>query len=123
MTKARWFAILLLVVFLLPVDGGGVIPSVTPSPTSVVYVHEKDLTAVPGAVMAGLNKLNRQGIRATVFEDDEINGMDGVPVQYQKPLEAARKSGEPCLVVLAEDAVVNVVDAPQTEQAVLEAIK
>lgn len=78
--------------------------------TSVVYIHEKDQSAVPSEVMAGLNKINREkGIRATLFEDDSKTGSETVPEQYQVPLEAAQAAGLPALVVMAGSNVLKVV--------------
>lgn len=85
--------------------------------TSAVYVHEKDDTAIPSGVMAGLNRLNREkGIVATVFEDDSTDGDGEVPEQYKLPLEAARKHGTPALVVMAGGKVLRVVTVETAEQ-------
>jgi hypothetical protein len=77
---------------------------------AVVYCHEKDDSAIPSGVMAGLNRLNRdRNVTATVFEDDTTTGDGDVPEQYRLPLEAARKHGMPCLVVMAGGKVLRVV--------------
>jgi len=105
---------------------GDKIPTIVPptnNVTAVVYVFEKDDTAVPGAVSFALDKINRDGIEATIFEDDIVDGTGETPEQYKIALAAAREAGMPVLVVLAGDKVVRVVKAPTTEQAVMEAIR
>ncbi len=67
----------------------------------VTYVFEKDDGTPPPAVMAALNKLNREGIVATAFEDDTRDGNGNVPEQYKVALEAAQKYSLPALVVQA----------------------
>lgn len=97
----------------------------SPKATAVVYVFEKDQTVVPNAVRVALDRLNRDSsrkIRATVFEDDMVNGDDDVPDQYKAPLEAARKLGLPALVVMAGDKVLVAKQNPLTVEAVMEAI-
>lgn len=90
--------------------------------TSVTYVYEKDDGGVPSAVMAGLNRLNREkGIRATVAEDDITDGDGDVPDQYKTVFTAAKAAGLPALVVLSGETVVRTVKAPTTEAAVWEA--
>jgi len=105
---------------------GDKIPTIVPptnNVTAVVYVFEKDDTAVPVAVSFALDKINRDGIEATIFEDDIVDGTGETPEQYKIALAAAREAGMPVLVVLAGDKVVRVVKAPTTEQAVMEAIR
>jgi len=105
---------------------GDKIPTIVPptnNVTAVVYVFEKDDTAVPGAVSFAMDKINRDGIEATIFDDDIVDGTGEVPDQYKIALAAAREAGMPVLVVLAGDKVVRVVKAPTTEQAVMEAIR
>lgn len=99
-------------------------PPVTPNDkiTTVTYVYEKDETAIPSAVHAALNRLNRErGIVATVFEKDTFDGDDQIPEQYKAARVAALDKGLPCLVVLAGDKVVRTAKAPTTEAEVLEA--
>jgi hypothetical protein len=96
----------------------------TTKPTAVVYVYEKDDGGVPSAVLAGLNRVNReQKIRATLFEDDSTDGTGDVPEQYKTPRAEALKVGLPALVVMAGYAVLRVVKAPTTEAAVVEAAR
>lgn len=91
--------------------------------TAATYIYEKDNTAIPVGVSTGLNRLNREkNIRATLFEEDTVDGDGDVPDQYKVPLEAATKAGLPALVVTAGDAVLKVVKDPRTEQQVMEAI-
>jgi hypothetical protein len=89
--------------------------------TAATYVHEKDATAIPSAVMAALDKLNRRGIVATVFEADTTDGTGETPEQYKVPLAAAKESGLPSLVVMGGATVLKVLKAPITEGEVLEA--
>lgn len=102
-------------------------PSVPAKPgetTAVVYVYEKDQTALPPGVQTGLNRLNRErNILATSFEDDTTDGTGEVPDQYKVALAAARAKGLPALVVLAGDKAINVIAAPTTEAQVMEAAK
>jgi hypothetical protein len=98
-----------------------------PKPTTAThatYVYEKDVTAVPSPVAAGLNRLNREKkIVATLFEEDTVDGTGQTPEQYVVPLKAAQSAGLPALVVTAGAAVLKVVKAPTTEAAVLEAVQ
>jgi len=105
---------------------GGSLPSILPdnAATSVTYVYEKDDTAVPSGVRAGLNRVNRESkgaIDATEVDDDVIDGTDAIADQYKIAIPEARKAGLPALVTLAGDEVLSVVLAPTTEQQVLEA--
>lgn len=97
---------------------------VTDVATSGVYVHEKDDSAIPSGVMAGLNRLNREkGIVATVFEEDSTDGDGDVPEQYREPLRAAREAGLPAFVVMGGGKVLRVVKAPTTADAIVEAVR
>jgi hypothetical protein len=99
-------------------------PDPTTKATAVVYVYEKDDGGVPSAVLAGLNRVNReQKIRATLFEDDSTDGTGEIPEQYKTPRAEALKVGLPALVVMAGYAVLRVVKAPTTEAAVVEAAR
>jgi hypothetical protein len=91
-------------------------------PTTATYVYEKDNGTVPSSVAAGLDKLNRQGLLATAFEEDTTDGNGQVPAQYVTAKVEATKAGLPALVVQAGDKVTRVVKAPTSEQQVLEAI-
>lgn len=107
-------------------SGGIKLPSiVAPAAkvTAVVYVYEKDEGSVPPAVLAALDRLNRQGVVATAFEEDTVDGSGETPEQYKIALADARKAGLPALVVLAGDRFVRVVKSPKTEEEVLEAAK
>ena len=92
------------------------VPVVHTTADAVVYVHEKDESAVFPAIRAALNTLNRRNVLATVFEDDTTDGGGDIPEQYKLPLEAARKGGLPCLVVMAGGKVLRVVVNPTAEQ-------
>lgn len=94
----------------------------TPKASSVVYVYEKDNGTVPSAVAVALDRLNRQGVLATAFEEDTTDGNGQVPAQYVTAKAEATKAGLPALVVQAGDKVTRVVKAPTSEQQVLEAI-
>jgi hypothetical protein len=92
--------------------------------TAATYVYEKDDTAIPVGVSTGLNRLNREkNIRATLFEDDTVDGDGDVPDQYKVALEAAIKAGLPAFVVQAGDTVLTVVKSPTTEAQLLEAVR
>jgi hypothetical protein len=99
---------------------------VAPAPKAkyAVYVYEKDSNAIPSAVMAGMNALNRQGIIAPAMDDDVTDGEGQVPEQLKVPLEESRKHGLPLLVVMDESyGVLRVVKAPTTAEQVTEAIR
>lgn len=126
--KARDGAILVLWAFCLAVvlrGGGSVLPFDKPSATAATYVYEKDDTAPPSAVLAALDKLNRDGITATIYDDDTLDGDGDTPDQYKASLIAANEHGKPALVVTARNGneVLKVVKAPTTETEVLEAVK
>lgn len=87
--------------------------------TAATYIYEKDDGSVPPPVLSALDKLNRQGVMATSFEEDTLP----VPMQYEAALPMARQTGLPSLVVSAEGVVLRVVKAPTTEEQVLEAAK
>ena len=80
--------------------------------TACVLVYEKDDHAIAPDIRAALNTLNRRGILATVLEADTVAGDGQVPTQYRLPLEAARKAGLPCLVVMAGETVLRAVANP-----------
>lgn len=88
-----------------------------------VYVYEKDESAVPTGVTVALDKLNRAGIVANLYEADTTDGDGDVPTQFAAALEAAKAAGIPALVVLSGTSVLRVVPAPATDAAVLEAVK
>lgn len=103
-----------------PVDP--VKPAPTTPATAATYVYEKDVSAIPTAVLVGLNRLNRERkIVATLFERDTKDGDGDTPDQYRVPLAAAQKAGLPALVVTAGEQVLRVVKAPTTEAQVMEA--
>ena len=98
-------------------------PLVAPSVTAVVYVYEKDETAVPAGVTTGLNWINREKrIPATMFERDTKDGSGETPEQYRVPLAAAQAVGLPALVVLSGTGVAKTVKNPATEADVVEAV-
>lgn len=100
------------------------IPSVVPSTvTAAVYVYEKDESAIPVGVTAGINKLNRdKKIIATLFERDTVDGQGQTPAQYKPALDAAKRESIPALVILSGSSVVKVVKSPKTEAEVLGAV-
>jgi len=107
---------------------GGSLPSILPdnAVTAVTYVYEKDDTAVPSGVRAGLNRLNRESkgaIVATEVDDDVIDGTDAIADHYKIAIPEARKAGLPALIVQSGDEVLNVVLAPKTEEQVWEAAR
>ena len=101
-----------------PGPGPGPAPTPAPSnkPTAAVYVYEKDDGSPPPAVLAGLNRLNRElKIVATAIEDDTTDGDNDVPQQYKVPFAAAKAAGLPRLVIMAESTVLRTVSNPKTE--------
>jgi len=120
---------LLLLAVALAMHGGVELPIISPPApapqiTSATYVYEKDDSAVPSAVLVGLNRLNRERkIVATLFEDDSTDGDGQVPDQYKIPVATAKEAGLPALVVLAGSEVVRVVKSPETVDQVMEAAK
>ncbi len=88
--------------------------------TAATYVYEKDSTAIPSAVEAALNRLNRERkIVATVFEQDTKDGTGETPEQYKASLAAATQAGLPALVATSGTRVLRVTKNPQTEADVL----
>lgn len=117
--------ILLIVLGLLKFDFGIVfdIPNKPTVVTAAVYVYEKDDGPIPTGVYTGIEKLNREkNILASLFEDDTVDGTGEVPEQYKPALDAARTKSIPALVVLSGTNIVTIVEKPQTEAEVLEAI-
>lgn len=114
--------LLILAVLWVMLSGGGTSSS---SVTSVTYVHEKDSTPVPNAVIAALDKLNRKEpkVLATIQEINTTDGGGAVPDQYVVAVEAAKAAGLPSLVAEAKGKVKRVVKDPKTEEQVLEAAK
>lgn len=126
--KARDGVLLILWALCLAVvlRGGGLpFAPVKPAATAATYVYEKDDTAPPSAVLAALDKLNRDGIKATLFDDDTKDGDGETPDQYKGALLSATNHGMPALVVTARngDEVLKVVKSPTTETEVLEAVR
>jgi hypothetical protein len=97
-------------------------PVAPAKPTKVTYVHEKDQGGVPSGVRVALDKLNRQGVLATEFEDDTTNAAQQVPAQYRIAKAEADKAGTPVLVVQAGDVVLRVAKV-KTEAETLEAAR
>jgi hypothetical protein len=92
--------------------------------TAAVYVYEKDEGPVPVGVYSGIEKLNREKqILATLFEKDTVDGTGETPEQYKPALAAAKTKSIPALVVLSGTNTVAVVEKPQTEADVLEAVQ
>jgi hypothetical protein len=92
-------------------------------PTSVVYVYEKDQSAIPVGVTVGLNRLNRERhIVATLLEADTTDGTGDVPEQYREALAAATASGLPALVVLSGTTVLSVTPAPEDAEAIVRSV-
>lgn len=118
--RIRLAVLLLLVAGWQAVSGGSLpIPGAT-KPTAVTYVYEKDETTVPNAVLAALDKLNRQGINAANIDKDIVDGAGEVPDQFKAAIAAAKEAGLPVLVATAGDRVVRIVKDPKTEEAVLQ---
>lgn len=91
--------------------------------TAAVYVYEKDEGPVPVGVYSGIERLNREkNILASLFEKDTIDGTGETPEQYKPALSAAKARSIPSLVVLSGTNAVSIVEKPQTEADILEAI-
>lgn len=118
--------LILIVLGLLKFDFGSVFDLTPLKPntvTAAVYVYEKDDGPVPTGVYAGIEKLNREkNILASLFEDDTVDGNGETPEQYKPALDAARAKSIPSLVVLSGTTAIAVVEKPQTESEILEAI-
>lgn len=98
-------------------------PPIVETATAATYVYEKDSHTLPSAVLAALNRLNRERkIVATAIEADVRDGTGDVPEQYKVPLAAAKEAGLPALVVTGSKGVIRVVKSPTTEQQVLDAV-
>ena len=125
MNRLDWIDKLVILALVWLLLGGQVPSFVGPATatTAVVYTFEKDESGVPSPVFVALDKLNRQGVMATVDEVDTTDGTQDVPAQYKVCRPAAKAAGLPALVTLAGDKVKRVVKDPKTEQQVLEAAK
>lgn len=125
--KLLIIGLILIALGLLKFDLGSVfnwtLPVTTPTVTAAVYVYEKDEGPVPTGVYSGIEKLNREkNILASLFEDDTVDGNGETPEQYKPALDAARAKSIPSLVVLSGTTAIAVVEKPQTEKEILEAI-
>ena len=114
----------------VPVPPGPPTPDVVVPPDApavkilrATYVFEKDDGGVPSGVRTALDKLNRQGIIATDFEDDTKDASGDVPEQYKIALAEAQKASLPAFVVEGDNGKVKVVKKPTTEAECLEAAK
>lgn len=92
-----------------------------PKPDAVVYVYEKDDTAIPSEVMVMLDKLNRAGILATDIDDDVTDGDGQVPDQYKAAIDAARLAGLPAIVLLSKGEFVDYADLAKLESLLKDA--
>lgn len=99
------------------------LPNTTPTVTAAVYVYEKDDGPVPVGVYTGIEKLNLQKkILASLFEKDTVDGTGDTPEQYKPALDAAKSKSIPSLVVLSGTTTLTIVEKPQTESDILEAV-
>jgi hypothetical protein len=124
-TTFDWLLAAVVIVLLLQGSGSMQGCGASAKVTAVVYVYEKDQSAIPPPVQAALNTINRdgRGIVATLHEVDATDGDDQIPDQYKVPVAAAKEVGLPALVVTAADKVLRTVKDPKTEADVLEAAK
>lgn len=125
--KLLIIGLILIVLGLLKFDFESVfnwsLPDTTPAVTAAVYVYEKDDGPVPTGVYTAIEKINREkNILASLFEDDTVDGNGETPEQYKPALDAARAKSIPAFVVLSGTTAITVVEKPQTEAEVLEAI-
>lgn len=96
-------------------------PIVTPAPpgTQATLIYEKDTNAnITAAVMAGLNKLNRE---RNIFAELHEAG-DNVPERLKVAVAAAKAAGLPALIVHAGGKVIRVTKDPKTVDDVLKAV-
>jgi hypothetical protein len=92
-----------------------------PKPDAVVYVYEKDDTAMPSEVMTMLDRLNRAGILATDIDDDVTDGDGQVPDQYRAAIDAARLAGLPAFVLLSKGEFLDYADLADLESLLKDA--
>jgi hypothetical protein len=92
-------------------------------PTAATYFYEKDDTAIPAAVEAAIDQINRMGIKASIEDDDVLDGSGEVPAQYKLTLPAAQAAGIPAFVTSTKDKVLKVIKNPKTDVELLEAVK
>lgn len=119
--------LILIVLGLLKFDLGSLfnwsLPNTTPTVTAAVYVYEKDDGPIPVGVYAGIEKLNLQkNILASLFEKDTVDGTGDTPDQYKPALDAAKAKTIPSLVILSGTNILTIVEKPQTESDILEAV-
>lgn len=107
--------------------GGSPIDIIKPTPKvdAVTCVYDRMKFSVPPAVLGAFDKLNRQGIRAGLFEVTTRDGEGQVPDQHKVADAAAKDHGVPAIVVEGGGEVVKVFTATKetTEQEVLEAAR
>ena len=84
-------------------------PDTTDKVDRVTAVFEKDAGAVPLPVAKALTLLNRQGVFATEFEVDTVDGDDEPPEQYKIAKEAATREGLPSVVFQAGSKVIKTI--------------
>jgi hypothetical protein len=118
LTTLQRLVILLVLWFLLQGGGGS-----GGKPTAATYFYEKDDTAIPSAVEAAIDQINRLGIKASIEDDDVQDGSGAVPEQYKLSLPAAKAAGIPCFVTYTKDKVLKVIKDPKTDAELLEAVK
>lgn len=87
--------------------------------TAGVYTFDDKKHSVPPPVSAAMDKLNRDGIVATLDEVDTTDGTGDVPDQYKVSRPAAVAAGLPSWVLLAGNKVFKVVKDPRTEEDIL----
>ena len=84
-------------------------PDTTDKVDRVTVVFEKDKGAVSLPVAKALTLLNRQGVFATEFEVDTVDGDNETPQQYQIAKEAAEREGLPAAVFQVGSKVVKTI--------------
>ena len=99
-------------------------PTPTTKATAATYVYDVRSSSIPPAVLAGLNRLNREKkILATLYEDNANSGSGEVPAQYKLAYEAAKAAGLPPLIVTDGKSVLKVVKDPKTVEQIMESIE
>lgn len=123
--KTSWVVLAIIVAVMVLRSPGCKVDRPEPATlvTAVTYTYDDKQHSVPPPVAAALDKLNRQGITATLDEVDTLDASGAVPEQYKASRPAAVAAGLPALVVMAGEKVRRVVPKPTTAEQVEEAAK
>lgn len=99
------------------------IPTTTDKIDRVTVVYEKDEAVVTSEVAKALSLLNREGIIATEFETDTVDGDNETPDQYSEAKKAAEREGLPAAVFQSGGKVVKTIRISEstTTEEIMEA--